>query len=228
MSIDSFHALAEKVGDPSITVIWISNTARCGATILAQIFEKIPGTLLISEPEASSNMDQICLIKTVSDDDRRKWIRSFVRLMCKPNPGTNRICIKPRGVCISMMKDLSLIAPYVKQIFIYRNCRETVSSMLALMSVVPFSEVARICIDSDLLTLAKPHFWKESEKYFIRKPSKPHPANLTCNNCIEMFTYMWAHYMFVARDAISRDENILPIKYEDMVSEKSPSLLHDF
>ena len=219
MPIDSFHALAEKVGDPSVPVIWISNTFRCGGTILAQIFEKIPGTLLVSEPEAPTNIGLIDKFQTISGDEREKLIRSHLRLMCKPHPGTNMICIKPRGVCISIMKDLSLIVPYVKHIFIYRNCMETVSSMLALMSAVSYSEFGRICMDTEF-TLAKPHFRKESEKHFIRKPIESHPTKIRYNNATEMFTYMWANYMFVARDAISRDGSILPIKYEDMVSEK--------
>ena len=212
--------MAEKTGDPPIPVIWISNTARCGATILAQFFEKIPGTLLISEPDALCNIEYLYKLKSISDDEREKLIRSFIRIMCKPHTGINRICIKPRGVCISMMKDLSSISPYVKQTFMYRNCRETVSSMLALLSAVSYSEFGRSCFDSDLLAVAMPHFRNESEKCFIRKPSKSPPTGIVYKNATEMFTDMWANYILVARDAISRDGSILPIKYEDLVSEK--------
>ena len=42
--IKSFHRLAGKIGDPEVPVTWLTNTARCGSTILCQVLEKVPGT----------------------------------------------------------------------------------------------------------------------------------------------------------------------------------------
>ena len=215
----SFHALAEKVGDPSVPVIWLSNTARCGSTILAQVFEKIPGTSLISEPDAPTHIGFMHKLKSLSENDRKMLLKSTIRLLCKPRTGIERICVKSKGNCISMMKDVSNIFPDIKQIFMYRNCRETVASHLALLSAVPYSEVARICFDSKWLSFVKPFIRKDAELVFIRRLTEEESNNY--DNTVEMFTYMWANYMLVARDAMSRDTRILPVKYEDLMSEKN-------
>ena len=55
--ISYLHALADKIGDPSVPVVWVSTTGRCGSTVLCQTFEKVPGTLYIAEPDAPSNID---------------------------------------------------------------------------------------------------------------------------------------------------------------------------
>ena len=52
MPIKIFHALSNKIGDPKVPVIWTSHIGRCGSTLLGQLFEKVPGTLLIAEPDA--------------------------------------------------------------------------------------------------------------------------------------------------------------------------------
>ena len=52
ISIRDFVRLAEKIGDPKVPVIWVSNTGRCGGKMLCQMFESVPGTLTIHEPDA--------------------------------------------------------------------------------------------------------------------------------------------------------------------------------
>ena len=225
MPIGAFHALAEKIGQPSVPAIWLSQTGRCGSTLLCQVFEKVPGTLIISEPDAPAHIDNMQQMKTISESERNQLVVSTVRVLCKPYPGTERLCIKTRGVCISMMKDISKLFPDIKQIFMYRNCKETVSSYLALLSSVPFTVVGRACLDSEWLAAARPYFKRQTEVHFIRTLSEsagPHgdAMNSKVFNSITMFTYMWANYMIIARDAMARDDNILPVKYEDLVTEK--------
>ena len=51
MPLESFLQLAEKVGDPMGKLVILSNTGRCGSTMLSQLFEELPNTVAISEPE---------------------------------------------------------------------------------------------------------------------------------------------------------------------------------
>ena len=44
------------VGDPQVPVIWLSNTGRSRGTMLCQVFESVPGTLAIMEPDPSTNV----------------------------------------------------------------------------------------------------------------------------------------------------------------------------
>ena len=52
MSINEFVCLAETIGDPKVQVIWISTTCRCGGTLLTQVFESVPATLSVHQPDA--------------------------------------------------------------------------------------------------------------------------------------------------------------------------------
>ena len=121
MSIESFHGLAEKIDDPSLPVIWVSNTGRCGSTMLCQVFESAPGTIDMSEPDVISNIS-LQTNDGQGESERENVFRSAVRVLCKPQPGTERIVVKTRSVSTALMMDITKLLPYVQQIFMYRNC----------------------------------------------------------------------------------------------------------
>ena len=52
MPIESFLKLSDQIGDPKAKLVILSNTGRCGSTLLTQLFEDLPHTVAISEPEA--------------------------------------------------------------------------------------------------------------------------------------------------------------------------------
>ena len=52
MSINKFVCLAETIGDPKVQVILISTACRCGGTMLTHVFESVPRTLAINQPDA--------------------------------------------------------------------------------------------------------------------------------------------------------------------------------
>ena len=51
MPLESFLQLADEIGDPKGKLVILSNTGRCGSTLLAKLFEDLPNTVSISEPE---------------------------------------------------------------------------------------------------------------------------------------------------------------------------------
>ena len=51
MPLESFLQLSEEVGDPKGKLVILSNTGRCGSTLLTKLFEELPNTVSISEPE---------------------------------------------------------------------------------------------------------------------------------------------------------------------------------
>jgi hypothetical protein len=53
--IGSFHRLADRVGDPE-NLTFIVNTARCGSTMVTQLFEATGRVVAISEPSALNIM----------------------------------------------------------------------------------------------------------------------------------------------------------------------------
>ena len=220
--IHCFHALADKVGGPSLPVIWVSQSGRCGSTILCQVLENIPGTLVIAEPDPPAIIDSMYRTQGISEEERDRLLISTIKLLCKPHAGTKRICIKTTGYCVSLVKPISKLFPDFNQILMYRNCEETVTSYVAFLNYNPLIKVLHILMDSDWLKFAKRFVKKSTEIDFIRKTKESEAiaadTKVTCT--VGVFTYMWANYIFVLRDAMRHDKSIFAVKYEDILADK--------
>ena len=214
MSIQSFHVLAEKIGDPSLPVIWVSNTGRCGSTMLCQVFESAPGTIVMSEPDVMSNIS-ILTNHGLAEVERENILRSAIRILCKASPGTERFVVKTRSVSTALMMDISYLFPSVKQIFMYRNCLETLLSFMAISASVPSTVLLRTCIDNERISSVLPFFRRYLRSLLLSnvRNSQTVPLN---TNILGLFTHVWANYILLARDAMSNNPDILPVKYEDL------------
>ena len=105
---------------------------------------------------------------------------------------------------------------------IYRNCKETVASYIAFLNYNPLIRVSQMLMDSDWFTFAKSSIKKSAETDFIRKTTESEAitANNKVTSAVGLFTYMWANYMFVLRDAMRHDETIFAVKYEDILTDR--------
>ena len=219
MSITDFVALAEQIGDPAVPVMWISNTGRCGGTMLCQIFESVPGTLLIHEPHAALNLCHLRESGSFIGLQYDNVLKSTIRVFCKPRHGIKYVCIKPEPICAFMMNDITRLMPNVRQLFMYRNSLSTVRSWVSTQQCEPFLAVMTSCANSDWFSGIFPLFRRLQLYYYISKLKDgariqpPSDADTAC-----VFTYMWAYSMLTARDAIARNPNILPVKYENVVA----------
>ena len=215
--ITDFVRLAEKIGDPIVPVLWMSSTGRCGGTLLSQMFESVPGTQLIHQPDAPTSVYALREYNKINDDDFEVILKSMIRILCKPHPGTERICIKTRPPCTNMITDISKVFPGILQFFIYRNSMETISSYTAVASSNPYGTVMRTCADTAWLSKMCPFFRNKQVHILISKrygrPAIPYDISTVC-----VLAYAWAIQISFVRDAISKGHNILPVKYEDMIA----------
>ena len=223
MTLRDFVGIAEEIGDPTVPIIWMSNTGRCGGTMLCQVFESVPGTLAIHEPDSITNLHFLNKINTFEEDQYEAILKSIIQFMCRPRHGVTRFCIKPRPHCSIMMTDISRLGLNIRQVFIYRNSLDTVRSWLALMTFDPYRVVMRFAGDTTWFSNIFPYLRNILRKYSIHKmkgtPELPVDATTAC-----IFAYSWANQILIARDAISRDRNILPIKYEDLQSQPTKTV----
>ena len=150
--------------------------------------------------------------------DYEVLFKAMVRIMCKPRPGVDRICIKPRPQCVPMMTEVSKLDIHIRHVFIYRNYLNTLRSWLALMTYDPFAVVVRMCTDVEWFSNIIPYYRNVLRYYFIprMKTAWELPMN---SNTVCVYTYMWANQIQFARDAMARDPNILSVKYESTRSE---------
>ncbi|XP_012944564.1 uncharacterized protein LOC106013418 [Aplysia californica] len=116
-----FHKLADEVGNPQIPVIWISNTGRCGSTLLVQMLENVPGTRCMSEPDALTNISLMDRAEQMSKEGINKALCSTIRMLCKPAPGIQRIAIKSRFNCVTEVDQVIQLFPEFHHLYMYRN-----------------------------------------------------------------------------------------------------------
>ena len=227
MTVRDFVSLAEKVGDPKVPVIWMSNTGRCGGTMLCQVFESVPGTLAIHEPDPITNVHFMNENNTLQASEYGILLKSMVRIMCKPRPGVTRICIKPRPQCTAMMKKISELGLDIKQLFIYRNSFDTVRSWLAIMSYDPFLVFVRVCTDAHWFSKLLPKLRNIFRYYYIQQMNGI--SDLPMNSTVAcVFAYSWANQILIARDAQSCDRSIQTVKYEDIISQSRKTVTQLF
>ena len=217
--VKEFVALADRIGDPAVPVIWISNTGRCGGTMLCQMFESMPGTLMIHEPHAVWNLCHLAESSAFNGPQYDAVLKSTIRILCKPRHGIKSICIKPDPLCTFMMNDITRLMPNIRQLFMYRNSLNTIRSWVSTQQSEPFLVVMTSCANSDWFSTIFPLFRHLQRYYFISKlkdGGKMQPAADANTACV--FTYLWAYSMLIARDAIARNPTILSVKYENIVA----------
>ena len=217
MSITDFVSLAEMIGDPTVPVIWISNTGRCGGTMLCEVLESVPETLLIHESDPPLHLWRLQDKGKFNATQYDAILRSIIRILGKPHHGTQRICIKPRPQCTVMMKDITRLLPNIRQIFMYRNPLNTIISLVGMMYSEPFPIVLCSCADSEWFSKICPYFRHLQRYNFVSKPKdfQDVPADA---NTAGVFAYLWSYMIIIAREALTRDPKILPVKYEDIIA----------
>ena len=217
MPIQSFHRLAEEIGDPSCQVILLSNTGRCGSTIVGQIIESVQGTLLMSEPDALTNLALMIEAGELSKVDHNKWLSSVIRITCKPHDSnTKRICIKPRFNAMVHMEPLFRLFPEIKQMFLYRNALETISSYLHFWNITQLQKLFLLCADNDRIASVFT-FPRSLNIHFLCISSENQFKDPQDMNMCEMYTTLWASAVCLAKSLKSKDQDLLLLKYEDLI-----------
>ena len=106
--------------------------------------------------------------------------------------------------------------PDITQLFLYRNCQDTVSSFANALTSFPYGVVLLSCSDNEILSTILPIF-RKMVRFHIGTKKKDAEVPLN-ENAIGILTYLWAEQILVARDAISRDKHVLTVRYEDIVA----------
>ncbi|XP_045168619.1 uncharacterized protein LOC123531591 isoform X3 [Mercenaria mercenaria] len=221
MPLGVFHKLAQDTGDPRVPVVLISNTGRCGATLLSRMFEQVPGTRIIQEPDCLTTLAFLKRSGSLSDTEYDNVLTSAIRLLCKPDDKTNMLIIRSRPCCCVQIKTIQKLIPRIRHIFLYRNSLRTVSSYIGTMSNDTTAQCARFLIDNAVLGTFFPFLRKIFHHYFVhtldQDPPLTNPADLTT---VGMFSSVWAACVACAVECTEKNIPIISVLYDEMM--KSP------
>ena len=208
MPMTSFHKLAQQVGDPKGKMIFVSNTTRCGSTLLSQFFEETGRVLSFSEPHA---LNTIGLYKDakVATAKLDRIVIDAVRMLCKPiSRPISAYLLKTTGPTIEAVPEFIRIFPESKHLFMYRNAFPMTKSCYKTSKQLPLLDLVFLVTPwSQTLTRAGVAAMGLSADMF----------KVRCSDGMVFCLYVWAVIISRYREYVSREIDIVAVKYEDLV-----------
>ena len=135
--------LSNKVGDPKTRLIFLSNTARCGGTLLGQVFERTGKCVVFSEPGA---IQQISMYeqRKMKKEKLNKISRIVIRLTCKPVNFPKEVIayvFKPIAATLDTIPAIQRVYPNAKHFFCYRDIEAMANAIQKLRNVCPLGRL---------------------------------------------------------------------------------------
>ena len=148
---------------------------------------------------------------------READLRLCFRICKKPVFSRRSSFMKLRSSCTPLMTDIRIECPEMQHLFLYRNCKDTVSSFAATLKSDPYGVMLMHFSDCELLSTFLPIF-KRMLRLHIASGKRGSPEVPLNVNTVGLLTYLWAEQIKLTQDAMSLDRRIhvLPIKYEDI------------
>jgi len=131
----TMHKLADEIEDKALVVIHY--TARCGSTLLCQMFHQLPDTRVVSETWAFLKVHQLFKTGNMTRSELEVLTRSMAKMYMKS--GTfQRVVLKITFFCSPMMPVIKSVFPSAHLIFNTRNIDDSMESWeRTFMSRVP-------------------------------------------------------------------------------------------
>ena len=124
--------------DPNVRVLLLSNTGRCGSTLLTKMLERLDGRVLsMSEPEF---LNKICHLRkqlTVPLDDLlRAGFKLQINKKGTVRKGVRLVVFKSRSSPVQLIPDVARAVPEVRHAYMYRNPRNNIASTASLFKAI--------------------------------------------------------------------------------------------
>ncbi|TRY63314.1 hypothetical protein TCAL_14338 [Tigriopus californicus] len=224
VSFEQFLEISRRdVPKPSANLVFISMTGRCGSTLLTQMFEELPYTLTLSEPDFLTTMipfqghphSSEALVQNMD-----QALKGAIHLMCKDlkSRRVDNIVIKLRPVTVAITHQITQVCPQVRHVFLYRSPIRTVASYVTM--VQSFSPL-----------LYQKLFWPRgfSKMYFCLVPegsdkqnmlADMHQKSLTHYDHVRCWTELVLAHILPCKEYRAKGwVDIYPITYENLTQE---------
>ncbi len=168
MPWESFHRMADELGNPKVPVCLVNMTARCGSTLISQIMNRVPNVRSMSEPFALYKVSKFFRQGVFNYDQMRRMAQSCMRIHCKVEPDSNieRIVIKMTPNTSPMFVIFAELFPKFDLVF---NTRHPKPSMLSVNKVMSSIKEFNLYMASKAYIFNMPYStfpFPYKEKYF--------------------------------------------------------------
>ena len=126
------HMLASSAVNSHVQVVLLSNTGRCGSTLLVQMLESAGCVYALSEPDNLSNIQTMYSMGKLTQEETKRMLTdafSLFQLGAHLN-GMKIAVIKTRSWCLGLVPLINQCLPAIKHLFMYRQGMDTITSFL--------------------------------------------------------------------------------------------------
>ena len=209
LPIEAFHKLAEWIGDPNGEVVFVTNTSRCGSTLLCQLFEETGSCVSYSEPEALNAL--AALIGKLPKDQLELLGRNVIRVQCKSlrNLPIMAHVLKLTAPTINAVPMFVKLYPESKQLFMYREGLKVVQSNIKVATQMPMLALTfkLLAFHPRLSEMCVESMGVQAKDFKVRLPSP-----------MAFCVFIWALHCRKYLDLRLQGIDINAIKYEDLVA----------
>ncbi|CAG5121220.1 unnamed protein product [Candidula unifasciata] len=225
MPLASFHKMASDVGSPRVPVTWMASTIRSGSTLISQMMSRIPGMLVLSEPDAITTLGFLFKNKLIQGSEYKQLLASCVKLLCKPDDRYSAVFVKARPCTTSLLEEIVQAFPKFRYLFMYRNSVKSIMSSLSLLQQDPAPNALRFIMDSSILSTLLPFVRSYFYYYHVFLNEKKVPGIIPKKlDSVGILTAAWAASISQCSDLRYKGYNIGSILYEDFMNNPRRSL----
>ncbi|ELU10730.1 hypothetical protein CAPTEDRAFT_208974 [Capitella teleta] len=136
--IPVFTTFVDNLPKCNTKVALLSNTGRCGSTLLTQVLEGTGRVLAMSEPDTIDHFANVCIKKGGVGCDstwkRLALIFQFYAYCAHINGGYDLVCIKTRNFAQCLVPIVHEHAPWVNQLYMYRKGVKIIESFMKIIA----------------------------------------------------------------------------------------------
>ena len=139
MPLLAFYKLAEGLSDPGGKLVVVSNTTRCGSTVIAQMFECTGRSVVYSEPHVLMDIAVMYRREGMTEKVAR-MTRYTVRMLCKhleTMPDPVAYLLKPTGPAALCMAPINAVFPQAIMFYVYRDITKVSLSLYKVSFISP-------------------------------------------------------------------------------------------
>ncbi len=210
MSLQNFLKLGEKVDVGHAKVLLLSNTSRCGSTLLTSMLEGLGQTQTVSEPDFLTHVsyyDGMRLRIPVED-----ILRVGFALQCKPlqSREVNFFVLKSRGFSAGLIPAVAKACPHVRHAFMFRNPERNIASIISMEKSVPWKKLLpmmmrHLTLEGSAFEAAIHEFAKEIDKNFTS---------------VGFSSIIWGIMVLCFKESRDRFKiDIFPVSYDELLGD---------
>ena len=191
---------------PMSDVVFLANTARCGSTLLGQMFENTGKIVTMSEPEA------LFVLQGNAQLNTPRMLRAvFIAINKSRDHDKYGYVIKTKSQCCGLLPELNQLFPEMKLVFMYRDGLPCVGSCIRAFT-------------KSFGVMNKPYSIEVSERQPMVNfkncwPQHDHVRvdHVTCWSTF--WCWQWACHIRLYLDLVKDGAPIRSLRYEDLVKE---------